>query len=148
MREALIKLVEALGCWDRALRRDECGDWAVFGKLGHIYAVPGTLDRPKTNGFQIYFRGAEEFGEISTLAWTWAKKALSFCQVTNDGDNEGMLFMDRLPTAAESEIIRDKLGIRKKREISDDERERLRAIGFSPSHVKDALMAAQTPKTT
>ena len=148
MREALIKLVEALGCWDRALRRDECGDWAVFGKLGYIYAVPGTLDRPKTNGFQIYFRGAEEFGEISTLAWTWAKKALSFCQVTSDGDTEGFLFMDRLPTAAESEIIRDKLGIRKKREISDDERERLRAIGFSPSHVKDALMAAQTPKTT
>ena len=58
MREALIKLVEALGCWDRALRRDECGDWAVFGKLGHIYAVPGTLDQPKTEGFLIYFRGA------------------------------------------------------------------------------------------
>ena len=61
MREALIKLVEALGCWDRALRRDECGDWAVFGKHGHIYAVSGTLDRPKTEGFQIYFRGAGEF---------------------------------------------------------------------------------------
>ena len=147
MREALIKLVEALGCWDRALRRDECGDWAVFGKLGHIYAVPGTLDRKGCEGFQIYFRGAEEFGEpTSSQAWTWAKKALSFCQVTNDGDNEGMLFMDRLPTAAESEIIRDKLGIRKKREISDDERERLRAIGFSPSHVKDGLMAHRRPR--
>ena len=146
-RLALIKLIEALGCWDRALRRDECGDWAVFGKLGHIYAVPGTLDRPKTNGFQIYFRGAEEFGEPTTArGWIFAKKVLSFCQVTSDGDTEGFLFMDRLPTAAESEIIRDKLGIRKKREISDDERERLRAIGFSPSHVKDGLMAHRRPR--
>ena len=121
MREALIKLVEALGCWDRALRRDECGDWAVFGKLGHIYAVPGTLDRKGCEGFQIYFRGAEEFGEpTSSQAWTWAKKALSFCQVTSDGDTEGFLFMDRLPTKDEAEIIRDKLVIRKRTEYSDD----------------------------
>ena len=69
MRETLVKLVEALGCWDRALRRDVCGDWAIFGKHGHIYAVPGTLDRPKTEGFQIYFRGAEEFGEPGPHAW-------------------------------------------------------------------------------
>ena len=52
-RPALLALRDALGCRDAALRRDECGDWAIFGKRGHIYAVPGTLDRPKTPGFQI-----------------------------------------------------------------------------------------------
>jgi hypothetical protein len=119
MRETLVKLVEALGCWDKALRRDECGDWAVFGKHGHIYAVSGTLDRPKTEGFQIYFRGAGEF-EARPHAWTWAKKALSFCQVTNDGDTEGMLFLDRLPDAVEAGIIRDKLVIRKRTEYSEE----------------------------
>jgi hypothetical protein len=114
-REALLKLVEALGCWDRALRRDECGDWRLVGKLGHIYAIPGTLDRKGVEGFQIYFRGAPEFEEpTSSQAWTWAKKALAFCEVTNEGHDEGMLFLSRLPTAEEAEVIRDKLGIRKR----------------------------------
>ena len=53
-RPALLKLVEALGCQDRALCRDECGDWMVAGDDGHIYAVPGSLDRRKTEGFQIF----------------------------------------------------------------------------------------------
>ena len=33
-RPALLELVKALGCRDAALRRDECGDWAIFGKHG------------------------------------------------------------------------------------------------------------------
>ena len=52
-REALRKLAEAVGCRDVALRRDEVGDWRVVGKLGHIYAIPGTLDRKGVEGFQI-----------------------------------------------------------------------------------------------
>jgi hypothetical protein len=120
-REALIKLVEALGSWDRALRRDECGDPSVKGKYGRIHAVPGMLSRKGAAGFQIYFRGADEDGEpTSTQAWTWAKKMLAFCEVTNDGDGEGMLFLDRLPTAAEAEVIRDKLGIRKRMEFDEE----------------------------
>jgi|SRR6516162_3692302 hypothetical protein len=136
-RETLLKLVEALGCRDNVLRRDECSDWMIKGKLGHIYAVPGTLDRPKAEGFQIYFRGAPEFEEPTTgKAWTYAKQALKpFCAVTQDGDWEGLLFLDRLPTKEEAEIVRNKLGVPKKREISDAERERLRAMGFAPSHV-------------
>ena len=31
-RPALLTLVEALGCRDNALRRDECGDWATEGE--------------------------------------------------------------------------------------------------------------------
>jgi hypothetical protein len=137
-REALLKLVSALGCRDNALRRDECSDWRVNGKLGHIYAVP--------EGFQIYYRGAPEFEEpTSTQGWTWAKKALEpFCAATNDGDSEGMLLLDRLPTAAEAEILRDKLRIPKKREIGEAERERLRATGFR-SHVDRDGSPLETP---
>jgi hypothetical protein len=145
-RATLLKLAEALGCRDNAVRRDECGDWCVVGKLGHIYAIPGTLDRPKADGFQIYFRGAPVFEEpLDTKAWTWAKKGLAFCKVTNDGDEEGMLFLDRLPTADEVPIIRDKLGIPKKREISQAEAERLRAMGFSASHVVGDYQAQKSP---
>jgi hypothetical protein len=141
-----LRLAEALGCRDNAVRRDERGDWRVVGKFGHIYAVPGTLDRPKAEGFQIYFRGAPEFEErLDTKAWTWAKKGLAFCEVTNDGDEEGMLFLDRLPTADEALITRDKLGISKKREISEAEAERLRAMGFSASHVVGDYQEQKSP---
>jgi hypothetical protein len=123
-RPALLKLVEALGCRDAALRRDECGDWRINGKHGYIYAVPGIPwgGMEKVEGFQIYFRGAAEFEEpTSSQAWTWARKTLEpFCRVTQDGDMEGMLFLARLPTPEEAEIIRDKLRIAKRAEFSEE----------------------------
>jgi hypothetical protein len=122
-RPALLKLVEALGVQERTLYRDECGDWRVNGKFGHIYAVPGIPwgGMERVEGFQLYFRGAPEFEEtLSSQGWTWAKKALAFCRVTQDGDTEGMLFLGRLPTTEEAAAIRDKLGIRKKRELSEE----------------------------
>jgi hypothetical protein len=123
-RPALLKLVEALGSRPAALRRDECGDWRVMGRLGHIYAVP--------EGFQICFRGAPEFEEPppGSKAWGFAKTAMQpFVIVTQDGDSEGVMAMSRLPTEGEAEIIRAKLGIAKKREISDSERARLAEMG-------------------
>jgi hypothetical protein len=122
-RPALLKLVEALGVQERHLCRDNCGDWQIKGRFGHIYAVPGIPwgGMEGVEGFQLYFRGAPEFEEtLTSQGWTWAKKALSFCRVTQDGDTEGFLFLDRLPSPEEAVLIRDKLGIRKKRELSDD----------------------------
>jgi hypothetical protein len=40
-RETLLKLVEALGCRDAALRRDECGDWRIKGRYEHHQSDPG-----------------------------------------------------------------------------------------------------------
>jgi hypothetical protein len=54
-REALLKLVEALGCRDNALRRDECSDSRINGKQGWIYAVP--------KGFQLFFFAREGVNE-------------------------------------------------------------------------------------
>jgi hypothetical protein len=125
-REALLKFVDALNCWDRALRRDDLGDWHVRGKLGHIYAVPGMATHPGIapgEGFQIYFRGAEEFEEppAGSQAWAFAKQAMSsFAETAIDGDREGIMFMRRLPTPAEAAIIRDKLGIRKRTEFDEE----------------------------
>ena len=34
--------------------------------------------------------------------------------MSQDGDDEGTLRLDRLPTAAEAELIRDLIGIRKR----------------------------------
>jgi hypothetical protein len=55
----------------------------------------------------------------------------AFTKVTQDGDSEGCLKLDRLPTPAEANIIRAELGIRKKMVLSDTQREVLRAHAFS-----------------
>jgi hypothetical protein len=118
-RPALLALRDALGCRDSALRRDECGDWRIAGRFGHIHAVPGSLDR-----FQIFIAGSVRW-------WANAKAALKlFADLANDGDDEGVLFFDRLPTAEEAETIRHYVGLAKKRVLSDEERERLASLGL------------------
>ena len=79
-RETLLAFRDALGCRDNALRRDECSDWRINGKQGHVYAVP--------EGFQIMVMG------WTTKGWNAAKKALSFAKVTQ----EGGLLLNRLPS--------------------------------------------------
>jgi hypothetical protein len=127
-RHALLALREALGCRDNALRRDECGDWRINGRQGHVYAVP--------EGFQLVF-----FARCGVTEWdgagphiedyTRAKRNLIFCRLAQDGTGEGIFFLDRLPTPAEAEVIRDTLAIAKKRTMSSAELERLRATGFA-----------------
>jgi hypothetical protein len=65
---------------------------------------------------------------LSRKAWTYAKRTLSFTRVTQDGDEEGMLIMDRLPTAEEAEAFGSYLGINKEREY-DETLARLREKG-------------------
>jgi hypothetical protein len=123
-RPALLKLVERLVCQPAALRRDECDDWRVNGEDGHIYAVPGSLERRKTPGFQIFV-----FCE-TVRQWSAVKSAMTpFTDITNDGDREGAFFLDRLPTAAEAETIRRYVGLRKKREDTEEALARLRSSG-------------------
>jgi hypothetical protein len=124
-RSALLELGKALMSRDSALRRDECGDWAIFGKYGHIYAVPGSLDRPQAPGFQIFVMGWTARG------WNIAKEAFKpFADLTNDGDNEGALFIDRLPSSNEAKIIRRYVGIAKRLEYSDEVLARKREIAL------------------
>jgi hypothetical protein len=112
----LVAFAAALGCRDAALRRDECGDWRITGDAGHVYAIPG--------GYRIIFLG-------SPRAWSFAKAAFDFATVTQDGDGEGVLRMERRPTPDEAIAIRDKLGIHKKRSVSEAELSRLRSLSFA-----------------
>jgi hypothetical protein len=125
-RAALLKLVSALGCREAALRRDECGDWRIEGSNGHVNAVPGTLNQPNRPGFMLYFMTG------SPKAWTFAKRALAFAKIVNDGDEEGAFVMLRLPSADEAGLIRRYWGIPKRREVSEAELDRLRSVGFAP----------------
>jgi hypothetical protein len=78
----------------------------VSGTSGHVYAVP--------EGFQLVVSTGE-----SARRWGSVKKRLAFCRVTQDGEDEGCLTLDRLPTLAESTVIREALGIRKAPALSD-----------------------------
>jgi hypothetical protein len=133
-RERLVALLNALDASQTTLQRDlvryegRVGDWGIRGKYGHVY--------PDGAGYLLYVTIKEKTGpdgidrEPSPRLWKAAKANLSFCRVTQDGDWEGCLYLDRLPIAAEAEAIRDTLGIRKRRHLSAEEKER-RSIDLS-----------------
>jgi hypothetical protein len=126
MMTALSSLLTALDASPLALRRDDCGDHAIKGKLGHIFADGA--------GFLLCVSTGE-----SARRWTHVKRRLAFCNVTQDGDDEGCLHLDRLPTPAEAELIREAVGIRRRRHLSPEMLARSRFyLERARSHVKSA----------
>lgn len=107
-RAQLITFGDKLGCLETALGRDECNAWRIVGKHGHVSAT--------RHSFHLYVKGK------SARAWSAAKAAMkSFAGVFADGDDEGVLMLDHLPTEAEAATIRSKLGIKKRREMVGEE---------------------------
>jgi hypothetical protein len=98
------ELLKALDASSRALRLDECGAWRISGKRGGIYTW---ADRPGA-GWVILC------GCRSPRAWAHTKKRLSFCQVTQDGDEGGCLRLRELPTPEQAAVIRKAIGIAKR----------------------------------
>jgi hypothetical protein len=89
-RKQLDALLEATNGAMNALRRDECGDWTITGSRGTIRACDGK--------FYVYIPSG------SAKAWTYVKRALaSFATVSQDGDDEGVLVMSRMPDEDEAE---------------------------------------------
>jgi hypothetical protein len=118
-KDSAYAAISPLNAWDRALRRDECGAWRINGTRGSIHTWG--------DGKSWVLYVACDSGQ----GWTWAKKRLvAFCEVTQDCDEEGCLRLHELPTPAQAAIIRDLLGIQKRREVSAAELERLRAFAF------------------
>jgi hypothetical protein len=112
-RPALLAFAEACGTRADKLRRDECGEWAILGSNGHVYAVP--------EGYQLMIGCDFDNRKWSSArGWESAKQRLDFGKVTQDGDCEGSIVIDRLPTQAEAKEIRDILGIPKRVELSDE----------------------------
>jgi hypothetical protein len=126
-RASLKTLLEALEASDTTLKRDmvrgegRSGDWAIYGKLGHIY--------PDGDGYLLCVVSEDERDQ-SARRWTNVKARLQvFCRLTQDGDGEGCLHLDRLPIGNETAMIREALGIRKRRIVTDDMRRHLERVG-------------------
>ena len=115
--DALARLLDASSV---ALKRDfwrgygPKGDWGTHGKFGHVY-----LDG---SGFLLVFVSER----LSTHRWNAVKRDLHFCRLMQDGDSEGCLHIDRMPTKTEGALIREALGIRKRRAL---DRVNLQIIG-------------------
>jgi hypothetical protein len=121
-RERLQILLDALHASPVALRRDlhrdkrGKGDYGIHGEWGHIY-IDG-------DGFLLCVT-AEDERDQSPRRWTGIKRRLAFCRLTQDGDDEGCLHLDRLPTRAQAGLIRQALGIRKRRTLTGHSRAQL-----------------------
>ena len=76
------ELLKALDASPLALRRDACGDYRINGKTGHIYA--------DGDGYLLCVMTDE-----SVRRWNNIKRNLAFCRLTQDGDDEGCLHLDR-----------------------------------------------------
>jgi hypothetical protein len=135
-RPELLKLAEIMRSRDNALRRDECGDWAIHGKKGHVYAVP--------EGFQFFVY------DCTTKWYNMAKEKFTFATCTQDGDSEGGFIMSKIPTPEEAELVRYYCQIPKKRTMSEEELERLRNMGtrFQPRPDRPSGEGAGDNRTT
>jgi hypothetical protein len=114
-RERLVALLTALDASERCLERPVCrgwvGDWQITGKHGHAMT--------DGDGYLIY-------AQTTPRRWTSIKQSLAFCKLSQDGVDEGILCLDRLPT--EAEAIREALGFRKRRHMTEAQIERSRSI--------------------
>ena len=107
--DAFLTAVDASpGAFERPNCRGWIGDYQITGKHGHVLA-----DQP---GFLRILRGT----------------------VTQDGDDEGIIRLDRLPLPAEAEAIRDLIGIRKRRHMTP---EALSKLEHARGSIKSPLLA-------
>jgi hypothetical protein len=114
----LIRLLVGLDATPSTLRLDACRLWTLRGRYGYA----------STSGDGETF--LLTFGCRSPQAWTWSKKRLlvrpELAVVTQDGDDEGVFRLCRLPTPGAAEEIRSLVGLRKRTTWADPEAARAR----------------------
>jgi hypothetical protein len=113
------RLLVALDAAESQLRRDECGWWVIRGRRGSVQ----TWGDGTTWVAYVRCRSARH--------WTSTKSRLGFMSVTQDGDDEGCLRLLRLPKPEEAALIRDALGLRKRRTLTEESRGKLIAAGVN-----------------
>jgi hypothetical protein len=94
-------------------------DYQITGKHGHVLTDGSTY---------LYVTGTVQ-------RWKKAKRQLAAATVTQDGEEGGILRLDRLPTVAEAELIRDLIGIRKRRHMTPEAISKLEQRGSIKSPI-------------
>jgi hypothetical protein len=102
-RDMQRSLLVALDASKRSLRRDECGAWSIMGRHGHVYTWG------PSGGWLIHCAPS------SPRKWTNVKKRLSFCQLTQDGNDEGCFRLFDLPPPEQAVLIRKAIGLKRRK---------------------------------
>jgi len=116
-RKQIELLADASGISRRNVRKDECDQWTISGKGGHLQ-TSGDL-----SSFLLYVRtySPRKWGAIKRKA-----KLLGWA-LTQDGDDEGC-FRLGLPDKNQSKFVRELLGLRRKRRAAGAESNQVDAM--------------------
>lgn len=109
-REGLKRFADAADISRRNIREDGCGQWTISGKGGHLQ----TWGSQSSYLLYVVTYSARKWGAIKRKA-----QALGW-QLMQDGDDEGC-FRLSLPDEAQSRLLRELLGLRRKRQPSSAE---------------------------
>jgi len=107
-RPFILELTNALCVSPRNVQKDECGDWIIVARRGHVAT--------DLLAFYAYVRAR------SPRHWKAVKRKLHFLCVTQDGDDEGIFILREMPTSGQAATIRKVLGIRRALALTDEQR--------------------------
>jgi hypothetical protein len=109
-KDQIESFAKALDVSRRNIHKDDCGQWTISGKRGHVQ----TWSDMSSYLLFVTTYSARKWGAIK-------RKAKGFgWELTQDGDDEGC-FRLGLPDKAQSEFLRELLGLRRKRQPSSAE---------------------------
>lgn len=100
------------------MRLDVYGDWNVVGKKGKIF----------TDGQLWYLYVSPENSRV----WNNIKKKLAFMDLSQDGEDEGILKLERMPSESEAKVVRKVLGMRISTILTEERRAKLLETSYSP----------------
>jgi hypothetical protein len=113
-RDFLKKLSKYLRINNKIVQ-DECSDYCIYGKKAKIYT--------DSIYWYVYYTGGK---------WNTLKKTLSFMEVWQDGDSEGVLRKELFPSSEEATVLRKTLGLGKKRILTEKQKEGMKKHMFKP----------------
>lgn len=115
-RAYLKKLCKALDVSENRLKEDEYNDWNIVGLRGHIFT---------DQEYWYLFTSPE-----SVRKWNITKRQLSFMEVSQDGDDEGILRCNRMPSRFEAMEVRKVIGVRPTKKLTEEQRQALISRGY------------------
>lgn len=115
-KKYLRTLAQALDVSESRIKLDECGDWNIVGIRGKI----------STDGEAWYLYT----DCVTPRKWNITKKNLSFLEVSQDGDWEGIFRCSRMPFREEARAIRKVIGVRPRTVLTEEQRAALLEIGY------------------
>ena len=116
-RQYLKILSKSLDISEGRIKADEYGDWNIVGTRGHI----------STEGDFWYLY--TDSGSVRK--WNITKGMLSFMEVHQDGDQEGVLKCARQPFRDEAMAVRKVIGVRPRTKLTEEQRANLLKHSYS-----------------